>query len=100
VASIISTHLRPLTRLERITNGLILNYCVGRRLLADGSIEGRFQLQRGRAENNIAEKIVNDLISKGMIDINEESSEENRAIDKNQINISKELGQAAIPIAA
>jgi len=78
VACIVTTHLRILTELERISKGRILNYCVGKRLLPDGSIEGRFMLQRGRAENNIAEKIVNDLLHKGHIDITDpsESSEE------------------------
>jgi DNA mismatch repair ATPase MutS len=86
VSTIITTHLRILTELERISNGRILNYCVGKRLLPDGSIEGRFQLQRGRAENNIAEKIVNDLLHKGKVDITDHSQpqEESFPVDDSE----------------
>jgi|GEM_PF-3085766 len=57
VASIITTHLRPLTELEYITNGKIHNYRVGGTVSAEGVIQRKFQLERGRANINIAKLI-------------------------------------------
>jgi len=100
VGIFVSTHLLKLAKLEPITKGLIFNYCVGRRLLPDGSIEGRYQLQRGTPENNIAEKIVNDLMAKDTTDTNEKLSTDDTFIAENQMNASEEFDQAGIPITA
>ena len=65
VASIISTHLRPLTELEFISNGKVHNYRVGGTVADDGTIQRKYRLERGRAELNIAELIVNQLLENG-----------------------------------
>lgn len=65
VASIITTHLRPLTELEYLTNGKVHNYRVGGTVSAEGVIQRKFQLERGRANLNIAELIVNQLLEHG-----------------------------------
>jgi hypothetical protein len=65
VASIISTHLRPLTQLEELSGGLVLNYRVGGTVDEEGTIQRKYRLERGVADINIAELIVNQLIEHG-----------------------------------
>ncbi len=65
VASVITTHLRPLTELEFITKGKVHNYRVGGTVSDEGVIQRKFRLERGRADVNIAELIVNQLLAHG-----------------------------------
>jgi len=65
VASIISTHLRPLTQLEEISGGMVLNYRVGGTVDAAGTILRKYLIERGIADINIAELIVNQLLEHG-----------------------------------
>ena len=65
VASIITTHLRPLTELEYLTNGKVHNYRVGGTVSDEGVIQRKFQLERGRANINIAALIFNQQLEQG-----------------------------------
>ena len=65
VASIISTHLRELTQLEEISNGMVKNHRVGGTVDKEGTIQRKYRVERGIADINIAELIVDQMLEYG-----------------------------------